>query len=134
MNGTDPDLAAHFTVTQAVGITLWGEEKETVFGPVPRSDYLDSIRGDSKNAEEDILRDPVYTILNLCRVLAFEKEGLILSKEGGGVWGLQNLPPVCRSPVEAALQCYRGGADFSFESALLRRFATDLLELLSAGS
>ena len=39
MNGTDADLAAHFTVTRAVGIALCGEAKEDLFGPVPSEYY-----------------------------------------------------------------------------------------------
>ena len=80
MNGTDADLAAHFTVTRAVGITLCGEEIQNVFYSVPSRYYEESIYKDSQNAEEDILKNPVYTILNLCRVLAYQKETLILSK------------------------------------------------------
>ena len=34
MHGTDRDLAAHFTVTRAVGITLFGESAASVFGAV----------------------------------------------------------------------------------------------------
>ena len=36
MHGADPDLAAHFTVARAVGLTLWGPPAESIFGPVPR--------------------------------------------------------------------------------------------------
>ena len=35
MHGTDRDLAAHFTVSRAVGITLCGESAASVFGAVP---------------------------------------------------------------------------------------------------
>ena len=37
MHGADPDLAAHFTVARAVGLTLWGPPAESMFGPVPRA-------------------------------------------------------------------------------------------------
>ena len=37
MHGADPDLAAHFTVARAVGLTLWGPPAGSMFGPVPRA-------------------------------------------------------------------------------------------------
>lgn len=35
MKGTDPDLAAHFTILRKYGITLAGEAVEEVFGKFP---------------------------------------------------------------------------------------------------
>ena len=96
MNGTDVDLAAHFTVTRAVGIPLCGLPIETVFGPVPKKYYWESIYGDIKNAAEEILRDPVYIILNLCRVLAYQKEAIHSFEKRGEACGNQNyfLPDI----------------------------------------
>lgn len=91
MKGTDPDLAAHVTITRAYGKVLYGAEISDVFGPVPKEDYIDSIWLDIENAAEDVLKNPVYVILNLCRVLAYLKEDLILSKKDGGIWGLRFL-------------------------------------------
>ena len=92
MKGEDPDLAAHFTVLKARGEALYGEPVDAVFGEVPRKAYLESIRGDVENAEEELSGDPVYLTLNLCRVLAFKREGLILSKAEGGEWAVKKLP------------------------------------------
>jgi streptomycin 3"-adenylyltransferase len=39
----------------------------------------------------------MYLILNLARVLAFMKDGLVLSKREGGEWGLKNLPEKYRT-------------------------------------
>ena len=48
---------------------------------------------ENARAQEDIfIGNPVYVILNLCRVLAAWGEGAVLSKEQGGTWGLANLP------------------------------------------
>lgn len=132
MNGTDVDLAAHFTVTRAVGIPLCGLPIETVFGPVPKKYYWESIYGDIKNAAEEILRDPVYIILNLCRVLAYQKEASILSKKGGGLWGIKTLPSRYRPPVESALFCYENGTPFSFDPAALSQFAAYMLAQIKA--
>ena len=86
MNGTDKDLAAHFTIIKKYGVVLYGEEINDVFADVPEKDYVDSIWHDVEGAGEDILEEPVYVILNLCRVAAFLKNGLILSKKQGGEW------------------------------------------------
>lgn len=46
MNGTDKDLAAHFTIIKQSGIALYGEKADGVFGDVPKANYLDSIKHD----------------------------------------------------------------------------------------
>jgi hypothetical protein len=50
---------------------------------------------------------PVYWILNLCRVLAYTRDGEILSKEGGGLRGVREVPAELRPVVEEALAAYR---------------------------
>lgn len=127
MRGTDRDLAAHFTVVRAVGVALCGEEVESVFGPVPKEHYLDSILGDAKDAQKEILRDPVYFVLNLCRVLAYQREGKILSKKDGGLWGLAVLPVQYHPTVQAALLSYTEGELFSVGQDELSCFAAYLL-------
>ena len=92
MQGTDKDLAAHFTVINHYGITLQGEDKNTVFSPVPAEHYIDSIIFDIENAVEEIACNPVYITLNLCRVLAYIRERKVLSKADGGIWGIKHLP------------------------------------------
>ncbi len=125
--GYDPDLAAHITVTRAVGFTLYGKPIEEVFAPVPTEQYLDSIRLDIENAREDIHENPVYVILNLCRVLGYIKEGLVLSKEGGGMWGIANLPTEFVPLITNALAYYREGIPFACEQETGHRFATAML-------
>ena len=106
MNGTDCDLAAHFTIIRHACIRLLGPAENELFDPVPRRDYLDSIKNDIISAPEEIIENPVYMILNLCRVLAFVKEDLILSKKEGGVWGINHLPDLYVPLVQAALLLY----------------------------
>jgi len=108
-NQIDYDLAAHFTVIKSVGVVLCGEPIEKVFGIVPKEDYWDSIYRDIENAEEDVHDNPVYVILNLCRVYAFVKEGLVLSKEQGGKWGLENLPTEYHGVIRDMLAMYMKG-------------------------
>jgi len=120
MRGNDPDLAAHFTVTRAVGKAVWGKPVAEVFGEVPRSAYLDSIRADVADAAADVQENPVYVILNLCRVLAALREGAVLSKEQGGEWGLAHLTQEHHGVIRAALEAYTSGGECAVDG---RRFA-----------
>jgi len=115
--GTDRDLAAHFTVTRSVGIALCGKPVDEVFGAVPANDYFDSLLYDLENARADACEDPVRVILNLCRTLAWKRDGLILSKQQGADRVLLYLPEAYHLLIREAARCYRTGADFP--SALL---------------
>lgn len=53
MNGTDPDLAAHFVITKKFGQTLYGAAISEIFGDIPMNAYLDSIISDIAEAETD---------------------------------------------------------------------------------
>lgn len=122
MHGTDVDLAAHFTVIRAVGLTVYGRPIAEIFGEVPKAAYLDSIRADVANAAEDVLREPVYVLLNLCRVLAYQEEEKVLSKAQGGQWGVQKLPAVYAPLLRQALACYTTGEDAVFAPEATQRF------------
>jgi len=106
MNGVDIDLAAHFTIIKEAGIVLYGEPVNSVFGVIPKEYYFDSIKNDIQAAKDDISNNPVYFILNLCRVLAYKNDCLILSKEQGGNWGLEKLDYKYNDLIRAALDCY----------------------------
>ena len=89
---TDFDLATHFTVIKHTGIVLCGPPIPTLFGNIPKEHYIDSICRDIQNAKQDVLHNPAYIVLNLCRVYAYLRDTLILSKEQGAQWGLDHLP------------------------------------------
>lgn len=128
MQGLDPDLAAHITVTHAVGQVLCGPAINDVFAPVSKNDYLNSIWYDIENAAEDILENPVYIILNLCRVLAFVLDGRVLSKDQGGLWGQTHLSKELQPLVRRAHQMYVHGTAETFETAELIDFARFVLK------
>lgn len=130
MSGRDPDLAAHITVLHAVGQVLCGPAIEDVFAPVPPAAYLNSLWADVENAENDIFDHPVYTILNLCRVLAYVRGGRILSKEQGGTWGLSHLPDHLRHVVRQARNMYVRGTAEDFDPDELSKFTQVLLHKL----
>lgn len=105
LQGYDPDLAAHMTVTGKAGIAVCGRPVQQVFAPVPRESYLRSIWYDVERAAEEIQQEPVYYVLNLCRVLACVEEGLVLSKAQGGAWGMEHISQH-RELIAAALAAY----------------------------
>lgn len=107
-NPTDPDLAAHITITRAFGLVLVGPPPGEVFPRVPPADYRASILADVPFAQGLAAENPVYTVLSLCRVYAYLVDGLITSKESGGRWALDTLPQERRAVVAAALVLYRG--------------------------
>lgn len=130
MKGTDKDLAAHFTIIKKYGIVLYGQEINEVFADVPEKDYLDSIWCDVEGAVENILEDPVYTILNLCRVAAFCKSNLIISKKQGGEWALQNLASKYQFLISSALQNYTLGRAMQVNEKEIKEFADDMLQFI----
>ncbi len=130
MNGTDKDLAAHFTMIKKYGIVLHGEKIEDVFADVPRKDYMDSIWFDMEGAREAIADEPVYVILNLCRTAAFLKNDLILSKKQGGEWALQNLPARYHTFISNALQSYMYDKEMDLETDEGQKFANEMLRMI----
>lgn len=128
---TDYDLAAHFTVIKNVGIVLCGEPISEVFENIPKEYYLDSIRKDVENAKENVIDNPVCTILNLCRVYAYMKDGLVLSKEKGGQWGLDNLPEKYRRLISEMIDSYVKGAALCRNKPLQIDFCEYMLKLIS---
>ncbi len=108
----DPDLAAHVTVLRARGRVLLGPPIAEVFPTVRREHYLASIRSDLVWARERLAENPVYAILNSCRVYSYAREGRIASKAEGGEWALgrpgDELSKNERDVISQALAVYRG--------------------------
>lgn len=130
MHGADPDLAAHFTVTRAVGFPVLGPPVTEVFAPVPRAAYVDSIWRDVADAAGEAARNPVYYLLNLCRVLAFLTEGQVFSNVQGGTWGLSHLPLRWKPLLTAALHC-NSGEEASLDADEVCAFSKELLRRIA---
>lgn len=128
MKGTDKDLAAHFTIIYHRGRTLCGREIRDVFSAVEPACYLDSILSDIENAAEEIAEQPVYMILNLCRVLAYKRDQLILSKKEGGEWGLTNIPEQYRGLLVSAIDEYSTGDAMRYDREQAKKYAEYMLE------
>ena len=123
MNGTDKDLAAHFTIINKRGKCLYGAPIEDVFAVVPSDDYMDSIWFDIEGAVEEITAYPMYLTLNLARVLAYKKEALVLSKKEGGDWALEHLPAEYHPLIADALREYSESAEIVYDDMLAKRYA-----------
>lgn len=80
MQGEDYDLAAHFMVIRKRGVVLYGKPILEIFGEIPRKYYLHSLFLDLKDYHAGMASEAVYHILNACRIVAFLKEELVLSK------------------------------------------------------
>lgn len=105
-NFEDPDLAAHIVILRERGISLIGKTINEVFQEVPKKYYIESIKQDIISSREEIIHNPIYFILNLCRVLCFLQEGKICSKKEGGEWACFNLPSECSDIIHSALNTY----------------------------
>lgn len=121
-------LPAHFAVTRAAGVTLWGESPRTMFCAIPPGAYKAAILYDAATAVQDAGPKPVQVVLNLCRALAFWRQGLVLSKQQGGQWALAHLAVQWHPVVRAALQSYTQGAPFCAPSGQARAFASWALQ------
>ncbi|QFJ53524.1 aminoglycoside adenylyltransferase domain-containing protein [Pseudobutyrivibrio xylanivorans] len=128
MKGTDKDLAAHFTIITNRGKCLYGLSIDEAFAPVPKEDYLDSIWEDIVDAKDDILENTMYIVLNLARVLAYKKEGLVLSKKEGGEWALNHIPTEFHTLILAALDEYIHNEAVTYDETLAQKYSAYMLE------
>jgi len=104
----DPDLASQATMAYLRGITLYGKPLAERY-PVPdERAYMASILHDIEDADSAILSNSLYTVLNLCRVLYYVREGAFASKKEGGEWALTTLPANYRPMVQMYVNAYTG--------------------------
>ena len=128
MNGTDKDLAAHFTIIKKRGKCLYGQPIDDMFSDVPKTDYMDSIWLDIAEAVEEIDENTMYLTLNLARVLAFAKDGLVLSKKEGGDWGIENLPEKYHSLIKDAISEYESNLEPQYDKEIAVNYARYMLK------
>lgn len=130
MKGVDKDLAAHFTIIYHRGKCLYGKEIKDVFAKVDRESYFDSIWNDVENAAEEIRTNPTYIILNLCRVLAYQKDGMILSKQEGGRWGIEHVPEKYHGLILQALKDYASDEQVEWKDDCAQEYVSYMIENL----
>ncbi|KKI91100.1 hypothetical protein WQ54_16750 [Bacillus sp. SA1-12] len=113
---TDPDLAAHITITIHRGICIEGKPIAEVFPMVPTSHYISSIMGDFQDCLESIEEDPIYCTLNLIRVFWYLKERMISSKQEAGNWGITSFPNEMSFTIQKVVTNYANEEDiYDFE-------------------
>ncbi len=120
---TDEDLACHFMVTKKRGICLTGQPIDEVFAEIPKKVYLDSVFYDIQDAQNQIESDTVYHVLNLCRTLAYIKDGKIMSKAEGGRWALKNIDKKYNALIKQAIREYtKCRQSAKYDNVLLKDF------------
>lgn len=107
----EEDLAVHFVITMNRGVCLFGKPIGKIFPEIPKEIFAQSLLSDAKWIYERSEKNPVYTVLNLCRILDFFKNDRIASKKEGGGWALLNLPKKYSSLINWALAAYSGGKE-----------------------
>lgn len=128
---TDKDLASQIAVAYHRGRVLYGQALAELYPPIPKDHYLSSILHDIASAREDILDNPMYITLNLCRVLFFIREGEISSKREGGEWGVLHLPNEYQDLIQCYLDEYNGlSMSGKKERNQLTEFADYMLETI----
>ena len=80
-----------------------------------------------REAREEILEQPMYITLNLCRVLAFCRDGLCLSKQEGARWAMEHLSAEYASIISDALSCYQTNREMVIEAESGKAFADRML-------
>lgn len=128
MNGTDKDLAAHFTIINKRGKCLYGLPIKEVYGDVSPSNYMDSIWYDVEHAKKEIKYYPMYLTLNLARVLAYREEGLVLSKKEGAEWAINNLPEEYHPLILNAMRDYLESAEVVYDKVLAKHYAKYMIK------
>lgn len=103
-----------------------------IFADVPVQDYIDSIWNDIAEAEEEITDNPMYIILNLARVLAYIKDGLVLSKKEGGEWALNNVHERYHSLIQDALIEYAEDRNISYDADHAKDYAIYMVNQIAS--
>ncbi|WDH76722.1 DUF4111 domain-containing protein [Exiguobacterium marinum] len=107
---TDPDLAAHVLVILERGITWRGQPLHELLCGFDSAHFSDSIRIDALDCLKTIEKNPIYSVLNLIRGLAYEREHVLLSKQETLGWLLENghFPENIVDVIRKATQGYEG--------------------------
>lgn len=80
------------------------------------------------------MENPTYIILNLCRVLAYRKEELILSKQEGGKWGLEHIPEKYAGLIQQVLDDYASVKPFALDETRALEYAKYMIGQIRGGS
>jgi streptomycin 3"-adenylyltransferase len=118
-NKKDKEILSNLYTTRRRGFRVWGTPISRVFSKIPAGYHLRAVKEDIEHTRKYLHVDPkdtgynvaVYWVLGSCRILAFIREGRVLSKLEGGRWGLANLPEEYHDLIEQAVSCYQGDGE-----------------------
>lgn len=121
-------------MTRERDVCIAGEPIEDVFGLVPEDLYWNSLLGDAESIWADMTSNPVYSILNLCRIAARQREKRIMSKLDGGQWALKRLDSQFHPLIQQAMTAYQSTelAQVAWNPAHLGVFGTYIREYIDA--
>lgn len=111
--GESHDRADEFFATEIAnarvrGVALVGPPAAEIFPEVPEEDFLDAIERDLAWARERVEERPAYGVLNACRVVAYRRERIIMSKRDAGEWGIRSAPEEFHALIADAAAFYAG--------------------------
>lgn len=128
----DPDLASHFNVINVPNDKMdYGKPSSEVFDKVPKEYVIESNYSDVLDCTSEIVNNPVYCILNLCRFYALIKNDLTLSKYDGGKWALENMNSNYNDVIESAMNDYMGDTSSDYDSKRLKEFANEAISIIN---
>ena len=128
----DPDLASHFNVINVPNDKMdFGKPSKEVFSKVPKEYIIDSNYSDTLDCVEEIVNNPVYCILNLCRFYALIRDDLTLSKYDGGKWALENMDSNYNDVIKNAMEDYLSDTNNSYDNTRLKEFAGEAISLIN---
>ena len=119
----DPDLASHFNVINVPNDNMdFGKPSKEVFAKVPKEMVIASNYCDTLECVEEIVNNPIYCILNLCRFYALVKANLTLSKYDGGKWALENMNSSYNDIIKSAMEDYISNTHNTYDKKRLKNF------------
>ncbi len=129
---TDTDLASHFNVINIPNEKMdFGKPSTLVFSKVPKEYVIDSNYSDTLECVKEIVNNPVYCILNLCRFYALIKDSLTLSKYDGGKWALENMNSSYNFLIKNAMEDYMSDTNNTYDNSVLLAFANEAINLIN---
>lgn len=117
---TDPDLASLIRMVLLESEILEGPPPETIFDPVPRRDYVQSLVDGVEGLLSDLEGDERNVVLTLARIWRSLATDEICSKDAAVEWLLDRLPTDHRSVLAEARADYLGEQTMPASSVALR--------------
>lgn len=126
---TDPDLSAHMVIAHHHGVLVHGHADLPI--PTPQQ-ALAAVWYDIMAAETQIIRDPDYVILNLCRTIRWLEHGEVHSKGSGGVAMLTELTGTAHMVVSKMVAKRNGAPIDLLDDEIMQQVARQLLSRIRA--